>query len=87
MDRDQEFDDPLVSGEHAGLEIALDPCPGGRVCAGLQFTQRVSDLQSNFVHHSEDMPPDGLVIFLVAHTLIALSPSAEGILLFLSLGL
>jgi hypothetical protein len=63
MDRDQEFDDPLVSGKHAGLEIAFDPCPGARVCAGLQFMQRVFDLQPTFIHHLEDMTARGLVIF------------------------
>jgi hypothetical protein len=63
MDRDQELDDSLLSGEHAGLEIAFDPCPGVRVCAGVQFMQRVFSLQPSFVHHLEDITARGLIIF------------------------
>jgi hypothetical protein len=63
MDRDQELDDSLISGEHAGLEIAFDPCPGVRVCAGLQFMQPVFGMQPSFVHHLEDIPPRGFIIF------------------------
>jgi hypothetical protein len=63
MDRDQKLDDPLVSSEHPGLEIAFDPCPGARVCAGLQFMQRVIDLQPSFVHHLENKAARALIIF------------------------
>ncbi|MDZ4855322.1 MAG: hypothetical protein SGJ26_10790 [Nitrospirota bacterium] len=44
MEGDQKIDDPLLSGEQARLEIACDPCPGIRMCAGLQFMQPAADL-------------------------------------------
>ena len=63
MDRDQKIDNPMISGERAGLDIAFDPCPCARVRAGLQFMQRVIDLQPSFVHHLENKAARALIIF------------------------